>query len=58
MGVHLLELDLMLGDWGAGAVEDEEAGTRGSLVDGANEPALEFVFILSTYTSLLLFRIW
>ena len=46
MRVHLLELDLMLGDWVAFCVKDEEAGTGCAIVDRADEDLVACLSIL------------
>ena len=46
MWVHLFELHLVRGYRIASAVEDEKARTRRPLVDRANEPRFEFLFVL------------
>ena len=43
---YLLEFDLMGGNWIPCVIKDEKASACGSLIDGADEPALGLVHIL------------
>lgn len=49
MRVHLFKFNLMRSDGDSEAIEDQEACTGGTLIDGSNEAVLQLLFVLQRY---------